>query len=246
MILNRKPFKLGCFIESCKELIFPAYCLECGLRLPCWELPIFCTDCLSELSHIHSPLCLLCGLPFESGEDHLCGTCLTRPYAFDKARAAFFYKKPIISVISSIKFNGQLAGVSSLAGLAKNTTAFQNLSKPDLILPVPLHRKRLKARGFNQAAIFSRACFPELHSRLNNSLIIRNRETLPQTNLTGKERRKNLSGAFTVSNPDAVKKKNILLVDDVFTTGSTVNECAKVLRKAEAKRIEVFTLARAI
>jgi len=231
--------------ESIKELLFPAYCLECECRLPCWELPLFCPDCLVELSFIGSPQCKTCGLPFECGEDHICGKCLTKPYAFDQARAAFHYRKPTISTISSLKFNGHLTGVSSLANLASTSSGYRDLSKPDLILPVPLHKKRLRTRGFNQATILAKACFPEMKSRINTSLLMRNRPTPPQTNLSGRERRKNLSGVFTVNQPEAVKDQHILLVDDVLTTGSTVDECAKVLRKAGAKRIEVFTLARA-
>ena len=237
---------MSLFFEACKELLFPAYCLECERRLPCWKLPLFCSDCLAELSFINSPLCPVCGLPFECGKDHLCGKCLTKPYAFGRARAALLYRKPIITTISALKFTGQLAGVSSMASLAKNSPGCQDLSKPDLILPVPLHIKRLKARGFNQATTLAKACFPEMNHLINTSLLVRCRATFPQTKLNGKERRKNLSGAFTINQSAAINNKSILLIDDVFTTGSTVDECAKVLRKAGAKRIEVFTLARAV
>ena len=234
------------FFDSLKELLFPAHCLECGCRLPCWDLPLFCPDCLAGLDFIGSPRCRACGLPFQCGQDHLCGKCLTKPYAFDLARAAFHYRMPVISCISSLKFNGALTGVSTLANLARSSSGYRDMQKPDLILPVPLHNKRLRTRGFNQAIILAKACFPELKTCISTSLLFRNRPTPPQTNLSGSQRRKNLSGAFSVRHPELLQGKHILLFDDVFTTGSTVHECAKVLRKTGVKRIEVFTLARAV
>jgi ComF family protein len=111
----------------------------------------------------------------------------------------------------------------------------------DLVAPVPLHPRRLKQRGFNQALLLAQA-FPEVH--LERELVTRVRHTPPQTGLNAKERRDNVKGAFTVSRPDLVKGKNILLIDDVFTTGATVKECARVLRKAGAHQVDVLTVAR--
>jgi len=149
-------------------------------------------------------------------------------------------------MISSLKFNGSLIGLATLAHLARNSEAIKNLTTPDMILPVPLHKKRLRQRKFNQAGLLASNCFPELQRIIRTDVLFRSRQTQPQTGLSGKERRKNLSKAFSLKKTPEVKGKNILLIDDVFTTGSTVNECAKVLRKAGAKQIEVFTLARAI
>jgi len=237
-------FKL--FFDSCQELVFPSFCLECGKRLPCRELPLLCADCLEEIAYIFSPRCDCCGQPFTAGQDHPCGLCLKKTFSFDKARASVYYREPVISLISSMKFNGNLTGLATMAHLARSSSAFKDLARPDLIFPVPLHGERLRERAFNQALLITRECFQAERKKIISDILVRHRATPRQTGLGGSERRKNLSRAFSVKKPEMIANKNILLVDDVFTTGSTVNECAKVLRRAGAKRIEVFTLARAI
>ena len=115
------------------------------------------------------------------------------------------------------------------------------MADADLIVPVPLHPKRLKQRGFNQALLLARA-FPEVP--LGREAVVRVRHTVPQVELKPKERRDNVKGAFAVPDPALVKGKNVLLLDDVYTTGATVRECAKVLRRAGARRVDVLTVAR--
>ena len=137
-----------------------------------------------------------------------------------------------------------MTGLASLAALARASGGFRSLAIPDLILPVPLHPRRLRQRGFNQALLLARACFPEQQVLIDPFLLQRHRATVAQTGLSGTLRRKNLFGAFSLIQPDMVKNKKILLVDDVFTTGSTVQECSRILRRAGAGRIEIFTLAR--
>ncbi len=234
------------FIAACKELLFPAFCLACGRQLSGWRLPLLCRDCGAEVPFVRPPLCPCCGLPCNSGPDHFCGNCLTKTFAFDRARAALLYREPVVSLIHSLKFAGHLTGLATMAALARDAAGYRDLAAPDLILPVPLHPQRLRERGFNQALLLARACFPEQSRKINVDLLVRRRATLPQTRLNGKERRRNLAAAFTVTRPDSLKNKKILLIDDVFTTGSTVHECAATLRRAGAARIEVFTLARAL
>lgn len=231
---------------SCQELFFPSYCLECEQRLPCHESLLLCNNCLSKVAIINSPLCSCCGIPFQAGVDHLCGICLQNKYSFDLARAALYYREPVAQLISTFKFNGSLAGLSTLTNLVKISTASQMLTEPDIIIPVPLHKQRLRKRQFNQALLICQSCFPDIRKKIHSDILVRHRKTSPQTGLNGAERRKNLAGAFSIQNKTKIRDNNILLVDDVFTTGQTVHECAKVLRKAGAKRIEVFTLARAV
>jgi ComF family protein len=120
------------------------------------------------------------------------------------------------------------------------------LAQPDLIVPVPLHKKRLRQRGFNQALELARLFFPLEKARIRPTILMRTRWTTPQAGLGGRERRRNLAGAFQVGDGEKILAKKILLVDDVFTTGSTVNECAKVLRQSGAADIQVLTLARVL
>jgi ComF family protein len=237
-------FKL--FLNSFQELVFPSFCLACEKRLPCRDLPLLCSDCLPNIEYISSPKCTCCGTPFQTGQDHLCSLCMKNSFAFDLARAAVYYREPVTKLISALKFNGTLTGLATLAQLAQSAPNITNLSEPDLILPVPLHIQRLREREFNQALVIAHACFPANKRKICGDILQRHRATSPQTTLSGIKRRKNLTGAFSLRNQEFVKDKTILLIDDVFTTGSTVHECAKVLKKAGTKRIEVFTLARAL
>jgi len=232
------------FLASCQELAFPSSCLGCQRRLPWRRLPLFCDDCRSEIAVISSPRCQCCGMTFAAGGDHLCGSCLRQSFAFDLARAALAYQPPVTGLISALKFQGQLTGLSSLAALARSSSGFRELSVPELILPVPLHPRRLRERGFNQALLLARACFPELRELIHPGVLQRHRPTMPQTALSGTLRRRNLVGAFSLIQPHTVNNRKILLVDDVFTTGSTVQECARILRGGGAVGVEVFTLAR--
>jgi len=128
--------------------------------------------------------------------------------------------------------------------LARVPTLGDLREKPDLIIPVPLHKKRLRQRGFNQALELARLFFPGEKRRIQPTILLRSRWTTPQTGLDGKHRRRNLAGAFQVRDARRVQGQRILLIDDVLTTGSTVNECARVLRQNGAGNVEVLTLAR--
>jgi ComF family protein len=235
----------SCF-TAVKDLLFPPLCLGCERRLESSRPPLFCPDCLAELVFIRSPCCHCCGIPFAAGVDHWCGDCLARHYAFDFARSLFLYEPPLSLLIRSLKFGGHLTGLSTLGALTARSGLLGLFGEPDLILPVPLHRIRLRERGFNQALLIARGCFPQWKNRIETGLLLRRRSTIPQSLLTGKERRGNLKNVFSLASGSNVAGKQVLLVDDVFTTGSTVNECSRALRLAGAGRIEVFTLARSL
>ena len=231
--------------QACKDLLFPACCLGCGRQLSSWQLPLFCPHCLPGISYISSPLCPCCGTPFPSGEDHLCGVCLQDCFAFDRVRSIFLYRKPVSSLLVQFKFGGKLTRLDTLSVLAKQAGTEALFKEPDLILPVPLHKQRLRRRGFNQSLLLARSCFPKWKEKIRTDLLLRHQPTIPQTSLSGRARRNNLKGAFSISRSEEIAGRNILIVDDVFTTGSTLHECAKTLAKAGAEKIEAFTLARA-
>ena len=181
-----------------------------------------------------------------TGIDHLCPICLKNGYHFDRARSLLLYKQPASDLVLRLKFGGQLSGLHTFASLVAGSTCLGDLGVPDYIVPVPLHDGRIRQRGFNQATLLARGCFPQWQAKIHLNILRRNRASTPQAQLSGKQRRKNLRNAFSVQPKVDIKDTAILLVDDVLTTGSTVNECAHVLRKAGAKRIEVFTLARSL
>lgn len=230
---------------ACRDLLFPPHCLACGLALADHTLPLLCAACQSRLVPVTSPLCRCCGTPFTTGRDHLCGACLRRPPSFALARSAFVYQEPLAGLILKLKFRRQLAGLASLAHLACRTDGFATLARPDLVVPVPLHRDRLKKRGYNQALLLARQCFGGSVPVLAD-VLRKDRATPSQSRLSGAARRRNLSGVFSVAHPELIAGGKILLFDDVFTTGSTTAACSQALCKAGAARVEIFTLARSI
>jgi ComF family protein len=234
---------MSSYLEAVKDLLFPPTCLGCARRLATSRPPLFCADCLAEVIYLGSPCCTCCGTPFPIGTDHLCGTCLVQAPAFDCARSLLLYQPPVATLLRTLKFGGQLTGLSTLAALVTRSPFLEHFTPPDYIVPVPLHRNRLRQRGFNQARIIACSCLPHWQDRVKTDLLLRDRPTVPQTQLSGEHRRSNLKKAFTPAPGVQLTEKRILLVDDIFTTGSTVNECSRTLRRAGAARIEVFTLA---
>jgi ComF family protein len=231
-------------IGAIQDLLFPPVCVVCGQRLAHSQPPLFCDHCLGELAFINSPLCPCCGLAYNGGDDHLCGACLRQQYSFDRARSLLVYTPAVAPLILRLKFSGQLSALSSLGALTARSPSLDDLSEPDWIIPVPLYRKRLRQRGYNQATLIAQACFPQWRHKIRHNLLTRPQPTRPQTQLTGRARRTNLAHAFALVKEKDITGRDILLVDDVLTTGSTVNECAKTLRRGGARRIEIYTVAR--
>lgn len=232
-------------------LLYPQRCPSCTMTIESDQR--FCPDCLSHIRPITSPLCSCCGVPFitEEAPDHLCGQCLNEPPPFRHARAWAHYQyggssiQPVSQAIQQFKYHRDLSVGKMLADLAASQYPF-GAESYDVIIPVPLHLERLRWRGFNQAVILSRSIGTTHNIMVDPFLLERSRPTVPQTQLTGKERRTNVKGAFTIAAANTVKGKRILLVDDVYTSGATVHECAETLMGAGAQSVDVFTLARAV
>jgi len=230
------------------DIFFPECCLACSTGLKRRQDISFCQSCLQNVRLIRTPLCTTCGKPFEksAGESHLCGYCLTHGWHFTQARAVVYYQTPVAEAVKGFKYNGKMYGLETFAALARQYYLYHPFPEPDLILPVPLHSKRLRKRGFNQALVLGRKLFSKSKEKIDPHILDRPQWTRPQTGLKGTERRRNVKNAFRVKKPEKIKNKKILLVDDVFTTGATVNECARILLKSKAAEVEVFTFARAI
>lgn len=234
------------FCKAIRALCFPPVCLACKKALPGIQDFLFCKDCAEKIEPVTEPLCNCCGRPFPhaAGGNHLCSYCLTHTRHFNRARALVHYQDPIRQAIHSLKYGGKTVPLATFYQLFATHPIFQQQEIPDLILPVPLHAKRLKERGFNQALFLAQAFFPQYKKRIYPDLLRRTRETTPQTGLAGADRRRNVRKAFLVRDPEKVKDKTVLLVDDVFTTGTTVNECAQTLKRAGCGEVQVLTLAR--
>jgi ComF family protein len=219
--------------------------------------PFLCSACLTRYAPIESPICISCGIMFKSreGDNHLCENCLTQPNSFKLARAPGLYDRTLMKVIHRFKYGKKIQLAEPLGQLLFDTfIRFWGIKRIDMIIPVPLHLRRLRERGFNQAYLLVRkwkTIAAKLSIDMSNiaverNLLVRSRWTEPQTGLERNKRMKNIKNAFQVSHRSRIYEKRILLVDDVFTTGATANECAKTLLNDGAKRIDVLTLARAM
>ncbi len=237
--------KLREIIKASLDLLFPPSCPLCKTVTGNTD-KLLCGECFSQLKFIKTPYCSYCGRAFSSGsDDHLCGDCLKSSWNFDKARSIFAYEEIIAGLIHGLKYSGNMTGLETFQHLSRQSPVSDDLSIPDLILPVPLHIKRLRVRGFNQALLLAKKLFPEEKEKIKYDILLRQMDTPTQTGLSGKQRRENLKHAFIVKRPSEITGRNILILDDVFTTGSTVNECAKVLKTAGCRRVEILTICRA-
>lgn len=201
-----------------------------------------CRDCLADLPHNHHP-CPRCGAALPQATTIPCGECQRHPPHFDYAHIPFRYAPPLISFITGLKFQGQLANARLLGELLLTSLISGSSPLPECLIPVPLHSSRLRERGFNQALELARPLSQQLHLPLEPNVVQRQRHTCPQSELTGESRRRNLRGAFRLTAPLAYQ--HVALVDDVVTTGSTLNELARVLRQTGVKTIQIFAIARA-
>ena len=219
------------------RLLYPPVCLLCGSATPNG----LCAACTAELPE-NSCACSRCALPLYATEQNICGRCLKRAPAFDAAWSPFIYGQPLEWMISQLKFNAKLSQVKVLANLMVLRKPVLT-TRPDCIMPVPLHRQRLRHRGFNQAVELARPLARALNLPLDLSSCSRVRATLPQTGMKATQRRRNLRGVFQYSNDK--KYRYVVLFDDVMTTGATLNEIAQLLKRNGVQRVEVWSLARA-
>ena len=219
--------------------------------------PFLCLECSGTFLAIESPICSTCGMVFRSrlGEDHICGACFNDPKSYQKARSAGIYDNVMMDAIHCLKYYGkiQLAKPLSLF-LFFIFCRYWHGKFPDLIIPVPLHNKKLRRRGFNPSFFLVKEWASIIGASDNGfpvmpiaeDILLRTRRTKSQTGLGRKERLKNIKNAFAVNDPSRIHRKKILLIDDVYTTGATANECSKVLMAAGASHVDVLTLARAV
>lgn len=225
------------------NLFFPPQCLVCETLVPTHGT--LCTDCWNNVPFISDPMCACCGLPLEFSvdADSLCGECLREHPPYSRARAAFVYNDLSRSLILKLKYQDEMYLAPIFSGWMASAGA-ELIRASDVIVPVPLHYWRMMTRRYNQSLLLARGLSRHTGLTLLAHGLRRIRHTQQQKGLTRPQREKNVKGAFSVSEKDAVKGKTILLIDDVMTTGATLNACTETLLKAGASQVNVLTLAR--
>jgi len=231
------------------DLFLPRRCAGCRNTWLRSAEGFWCERCRAGLPWITHPLCPRCGRPYPASApspDHPCGDCLHGAYPFDSARSATLYTGVVRDRIHQLKFGCRIEWAPALAELLADTWGRAPLPEVRLILPVPLHLKRLQERGFNQSGLLAKTLAKRLGLPFSHDLLRRERWTEPQTRLSRRERLTNVKGAFRVKDAMRVEGKSILIVDDVFTTGTTLSECARALKKGGAAEVHALTVARAL
>lgn len=231
--------------------VLPPRCIRCGKILS--ERNGLCAECFQKIRFVSEPYCKRCGFPFLSESEQynsvgqLCGECMKekRPL-FILRRFAFIYDDESKNLILGFKFLDRTNYAETLANMLRRAGADIWKEKPDLLIPVPIHRKRLLERRYNQSALLVQCLSKQTGICADFTSLQRVRHTVPQVELSGSARRNNLKHAFAVKAIDKIKGKKVVLIDDVETTGSTLKECAKVLKKAGVAKIYALTLSRPV
>ena len=237
------------FSKTLLNFILPSICHICKLPIKEYDNPYICRFCWDKIKLIDGPVCPCCGMPFRSNvtllksPNFLCGSCREKAPHFKKAIAVGVYEGTLSEAIHILKYQKKQAMAKHLNAMITDVL-FQGFADSDIVIPVPLHKKRLNERGFNQSLLISHHISKRFSIPLCMEGLQRTRWTRPQIELTRDERLKNVKGAFAAGAGFKPEGKKIILVDDVYTTGATVNECAKVLKKGGAKEVVVFTIAR--
>jgi len=246
------------FFNFFLDALYPPICIKCKKLLKnndkydkndffSYNLKSYlCYNCSNEFVPSEGPMCSVCGMNFKSKEtiDHICYECIIKPKKFYKARSCGSYTNVLRDVIHHYKYKKKQYLAVPLGKIIYFTfEKYWSKDEIDIVIPVPLHIKRFRQRGFNQAYLLLDE-FKKNSFVINRNVLKRIRWTEPQTNLKKKMRLINLKNAFALDNCEQIKNKNVLIVDDVYTTGSTINECAKTLIKGGANRVSAITIAK--
>lgn len=225
--------------------LLPPRCLLC--RAPGAEGRELCADCVRDLPW-NRAFCARCALPLAVADDaspgRMCGHCQQHPPRFDRLIAPFRYAYPLDGLVTRFKFRHDLAAGALLADLMAQALVSDDADRPNLVVPVPLHVRRLRERGYNQSLELAKRLAPALGLDIEADALTRQRATDAQSALDAAARRRNVRDAF-VADPNRIRDRHVALVDDVATTGATVEECARALRIAGARAVSVWVVARA-
>ncbi|MGC9326882.1 MAG: double zinc ribbon domain-containing protein [Candidatus Hinthialibacter sp.] len=233
--------------SSLLELIYPSVCAGCGREMP-GQNALICSDCLHQIPRIQPPFCPRCGAPLSAPLDRdkkRCRFCPPGPHYFQQSRSLYSYKDPRVkNLVHALKFRYQTGLAGPLSRLLfYGFDAYYSKTNFDALVPVPLHKSRLREREFNQAALLCREISTRRQIPIREDLVYRRRRTPPQASLHPETRMKNLEAAFFPMEENAAAGLRVLVVDDVMTTGATINAVSKALLNAGAAAVFALTLA---
>ncbi len=221
--------------------LFPSRCILCHKTVD--QAIEICPDCYKSLPH-NENCCLHCALPLpeDISNSVTCGRCIKQAPGFDYAHSLFRYEDSVVGLVHQLKFGEKISHARSIGEMLWLKLC-QTGETPDCLLPVPLHDARLRQRGFNQSVEISRVVAKKSGIPIEYDAVVRHRRTPAQTGLDAKQRKRNIRGAFAVA--QTLDQRHVLIIDDVMTTGATVNELARILKKNGVMRVGVMTIARA-
>lgn len=243
---------LGFFYHQCQiikryftNFVFPPFCPICERELKGNER-LICNDCYNSVRLIEAPFCRRCGAPLKNNGKP-CVYCKNNHFHFSRVRALGTFSSPLSEMIHLLKYDRKTSIAEHLGILLGNLLLSDpELSSANTIIPIPLHKTRMRERGYNQSRLLAEMVSSISHKRLSINAVIRAKATKSQTQLAPGERAKNLKDAFTVVSKEMVKNRKIIVVDDVMTSGATLDEISKPLLEAGAETVYGLILARAI
>ena len=227
--------------RSALDFALPPRCAGCGTIVG--DVHSFCSDCWKQIEFLGDSGCATCGMPLQATDERTCGACLARPPRIERTRAAVAYDELSRGLAIRLKYGRKVALARTMAHYM---APLVSRSTDAILVPVPLHRTRLWSRGFNQSALVARELGRRLNLRSAPMALRRIRRTPPLRGMSPIQRRQTVAGAFRIADREAIAGKTVILIDDVLTTGSTAEACARALKRAGATRVELVSWARVV